>query len=189
MNFINLSFKWVGVLSPRTKTKHIVLHHRGGNGDVMSIHQDHISDKGWLGIGYHFYIRKDGRIYSGRPIDTIGAHSVGANNISIGVCFEGNFEKEDMNDTQIKAGQRLISYLRGLYPDVSIKKHNDFEQTACPGKNFPFNRIKEGERNMTVEEAIRIIKEKAGLEAETMTFLNCYKYSEALLIKLAKAMV
>ena len=188
MEIINQTFSWTGKLTPRTKTMYIVLHHRAGNGDVMSIHKDHQINRGWLGIGYHFYIRKDGCIYCGRPVEMVGAHSPDANNISVGVCFEGNFEKETMNTAQIKAGQQLISYLRSLYPGVSIKKHNDFEQTACPGKNFPFDKIKEGEKNMTVEEAVQIIKEKAGLESGTINFLLCYKYGDELLVKLAKAM-
>ena len=136
----------------------------------------------------HFYIRKNGGVYRGRPIDRVGAHCVGANNISLGICFEGNFEKETMPSVQLKAGQELISYLKSMYPNAEIKEHRNFNSTACPGKNFPFEAIKKGEATVTVEEAKKIIKEKARLENDTINFLLCYKYGEELLVKLANAM-
>ena len=71
----------------------MVLHHRAGDGDAEGIHKLH-KDRGYSGIGYHFYVRKDGKIYQGRPIETVGAHTLGANQKSIGICFEGDFEKE-----------------------------------------------------------------------------------------------
>ena len=74
MNIIEQSYKWNGSLSKRLSTKYIILHHRAGNGDVQSIHQTHLAN-GWSGIGYHFYVRKDGSVYLGRPIDT-SVHTV-----------------------------------------------------------------------------------------------------------------
>ena len=133
-------------------------------------------------------MRKDGSIYRGRPIDTVGAHTTDYNSVSIGICFEGNFENETMSSAQIKAGKKLISYLKSLYPSAEMKRHKDFNSTACPGKNFPFEDIKKGEITVTVNEAKEIIKKKAGLENDTINFLLCYKYGEELLVKLAKVM-
>ena len=65
----------------------VVLHHRAGNGTVESIHAQHLKN-GWAGIGYHFYIRKDGTVYEGRPIAYVGSHCKGNNSCSIGVCLE-----------------------------------------------------------------------------------------------------
>ncbi len=45
-----------------------------------------------------------------------------------------------------------------------------------------------GVKDMTVQEAEKIIKEKAGLDDNTMQFLKFYRYGEALLMKLAGAM-
>lgn len=39
--------------------------------------------RGFNGPGYHFYIRKDGRIVSTRPVENIGAHAKGHNATSI----------------------------------------------------------------------------------------------------------
>ena len=127
-------------------------------------------------------------MYRGRPIEIIGAHCTGKNSCSIGICFEGNFENETMTAAQLKAGKELVSYLKGLYPSAEIKRHKDFQSTACPGRNFPFEEIKKGDNVMTVNEAVEIIKNKAGLEDETIEFLLCYKYGEDLVKKLAKGM-
>ncbi len=182
-------YKWSGKLENRKTTEYIVLHHRAGDGDAESIHRLHLG-RGFLGIGYHFYIRKDGSIYKGRPLGTVGAHAVGANQKSIGVCFEGDFEKEkDMPGVQKKSGKELVSYLRGLYPKATVTSHNMVQSTACPGRHFPFDEIKEGVQEVTVDEAVEIVQAKAGLENETIEFLLCYKYGEELLVKIAQAMI
>jgi len=143
LKIIEQSYKWSGPLAKRAVTQYIILHHRAGNGDVQSIHSTHLKN-GWSGIGYHFYVRKDGSIYRGRPVEMVGAHCTNHNSKSVGICFEGNFENEKMSSAQIKAGKELISYLKDLYSSAEVKKHKDFNSTACPGKNFPFEEIKKG---------------------------------------------
>lgn len=186
---IEPDFFWNGALQKRAKTDYIILHHRAGNGNVESIHDQHLS-QGWTGIGYHFYIRKNGDIHKGRPLETIGAHTEGKNSVSVGVCFEGNYHDIDkvMPTEQLKAGQELIAYLKGIYPDAEVKGHRDFQATGCPGQYFPFEAIKKGEINMDIEKAKTILKEKTGLDDSTIQFLMFYKYGQELVIKLAKAM-
>ena len=111
-----------------------------GNGSAEDIHRIHLSN-GWAGIGYHFVVRKNGEVFRGRPIDTVGAHCTNYNSVSIGVCFEGNFETESMSEKQKNAGAELVNYLMEQFPDATVKKHRDFNSTACPGKNFPFGDI------------------------------------------------
>ena len=112
MKIINTDFKFKQKLFERNKTKYIILHHRAGNGDVRSIHNQHLN-QGWSGIGYNFYVRKDGSIFRGRPENTVGAHTPDYNSVSIGICFEGNFENEKMSSVQIESGRQLINYLKG----------------------------------------------------------------------------
>lgn len=45
--------------------------------------------RGWRGIGYHYVVGLDGRIWKGRDEETIGAHCAGHNATSIGVCYVG----------------------------------------------------------------------------------------------------
>lgn len=143
MKITETNLKFTHNLSTRTKTNYIIVHHRAGNGDVLSIHTQHIGQS-YSGIGYHYYIRKDGSIYTGRPLNTVGAHCLNYNGNSVGICFEGNFETETMGDIQKKAGAELVAHLKGIYKSAVVCRHSDFNATACPGKNFPFDEISSG---------------------------------------------
>jgi N-acetylmuramoyl-L-alanine amidase len=125
---VNLKF---GNLTKRKSTDTIFIHHAVYNGTVQGIHQMHLN-KGWSGIGYHYYVRKDGSIYIGRPDDVIGAHAYGFNNTSIGICFEGNFETDIMSEAQIKAGQKIVSLMKEKYNVKVVKGHKEVNATACP---------------------------------------------------------
>ena len=139
MNIIkhNLIF---GTLTKRKSTEQIILHHAVMNGTVDDVHRIH-KNNGFGGIGYHFYVRKDGSIYAGRPIDMIGAHARGSNFNSVGICFEGNFENETMTDAQKNAGKEIVAYVKELYGITIVKCHREVNATDCPGKNFPFEEI------------------------------------------------
>lgn len=142
MNIIetNLTF---GPLNKRESTKRMILHHVAAlKCTVYDVHRWHKS-YGWAGIGYHFFVSKDGKIYQGRPIDTVGSHAAGHNSDSIGICFEGNFEEEEMPEAQKAAGKEIVEYVKELYGITKIQKHSDVNSTACPGKNFPFKEISE----------------------------------------------
>ena len=139
INIIQPNYKWAYGATIRQKTDYIVLHHVGAIGSFTpeQIHAEHLK-KGWRGIGYNFYVRKDGTIYHGREENAAGGHTLDYNLVSIGICFEGNFEVETMTDAQKKAGQALIAYLKPKYPTAQIVRHKQLNATACPGKNFPF---------------------------------------------------
>ena len=49
--------------------------------------------RGFKGIGYHFYITKDGILYPCRPENEIGAHARHYNAHSIGICYEGGLDE------------------------------------------------------------------------------------------------
>ena len=140
LNIIEPEYKWNGTLTKRTLTDRIILHHAAGNGTAESIHKYHMS-LGWKGIAYHYYVRKDGTIYRGRPEDTVGGHTSGYNSRSIGICAEGNFETDIMSDAQRDAIRALVLDIRTRHPDTQTIKHKDVAATACPGKNYPFDYI------------------------------------------------
>lgn len=144
MNIIEKTYKWASTLSKRKSTKRIILHHaESKNCTADDIHRWHLAN-GWAGIGYHFFVRKDGSIYRGRPENKLGAHAKGANSDSIGICFEGSYMTETMPNAQLKAGQELVSYLKGKYGITKVQRHKDVCSTNCPGTNFPFDKIAKG---------------------------------------------
>lgn len=115
----------------------IILHHRCGTGDVESIHDYHKNKLKWAGIGYHYYIRFDGKLYEGRPIDYIGAHCPSNNTHSIGICFEGDFRKDKPTPEQIETCRELVATLRKEFPSIKrVLNHNDLYATQCPIVNL-----------------------------------------------------
>lgn len=132
----NLNFS---SLTPRSKVlEYIVIHHTASTAKetVEQIHNFHINNNGWAGIGYHFYIRKDGTIYRGRPEEYIGAHCENYNSVSLGICLEGNFEIEQPTEKQLQSLSELIHNLKQKYGNVQVIGHRDLNATACPGKNL-----------------------------------------------------
>lgn len=139
LNIIETAWKWASGMDTRKTTNRIVLHHAAvKEASALSIHQSHISN-GWSGIGYHYYIRKDGSIYRGRPENIKGIHAGEANDDSIGICFEGNFESDIMGEAQKNAGIALVADILDRYGNLEIIRHKDVNATACPGRNFPFD--------------------------------------------------
>ena len=183
MTIIEPNYKWAHTLAKRRETKYLILHHAAGSGiSAEEIHEMQLREHpGWAGIAYHYYVRKSGAVYRGRPEDTQGAHTLNHNYNSIGICFEGNFETDTMFAQQFAAGKALIRDILTRYPDIEIKGHKDFNATACPGKKFPlaeYQRVKAegGEEEvdiekllseMTDEQAWKLV-EKANKHAATM---------------------
>ena len=145
----NLNFK---AMSNRQTTERIILHHSASSvASAEDIHRWHLNN-GWEGAGYHFLVRKDGKVYRMRPEEKIGAHAYMNNYNSIGICFEGNFEVEEMSDVQVQSGKELVAYLKNKYGINKVQGHRDVNNTSCPGKNFKFNEIANGQATDVVIE-------------------------------------
>ena len=100
---------------------------------IRSMHKKN----GWSDIGYHYLIYLDGTVHEGRNIDISGAHCVGHNTHSIGVCYVGGVdargkEKDTRTDKQKEALVGLLKRLRTLYPNARIYGHRNFAAKACP---------------------------------------------------------
>lgn len=144
MKINEVTYNWAGTLTKRAATRRIILHHAAAvSCTAQQIHAWHLAN-GWAGIGYHFLVRKDGSVYRGRPEDTTGAHAGNHNYDSIGVCFEGSFDKEEMGEVQRQAGAALVAYLKEKYGITTVQKHSDVNATGCPGSGFPFDAIAYG---------------------------------------------
>ena len=143
MEIIETNLQFNSNHSPMKKVEGIALHHSGVTvlQSVEVIHNYHKS-KGWAGIGYHYYVRKDGSVYRGRPENMAGAHCPGVNSISIGICAEGNFSEETMSNVQKQALIELVKDIKSRYDIKWVRGHKEILSTSCPGTNFPLEEIK-----------------------------------------------
>ena len=93
--------------------------------------------RGWKGIGYHYVVDLEGKVHVGRPLDQTGAHCLGHNAHSIGVCYVGGLDAQGRPaDTrtpkQKEAIRKLIGMLQKKYPNAKVYGHRHFNNTACP---------------------------------------------------------
>ena len=178
MHIIETNWDWNGGLSRRSSIEYIALHHAEAvTCTAKQIHEWHKSN-GWSGIGYHFFVRKNGEIYRGRPLWSLGAHVQGMNNCSIGICTEGDYHNRDkvMPEAQKQAIKELVTYLKGIYPEAKIVGHREIGDSNCPGRYYPLEEMKnypyrEQEGAMTAEE-------KAKMQAIDESLTNLYKIVE-----------
>jgi len=97
--------------------------------------------RGFKGIGYHWLIHLNGRTEMGRPESEIGAHVEGWNANSIGICYVGGLDADDIDiaeDTRTEAQKHamavLVTQLLVRYPGAGVLGHRDFPKVAkaCP---------------------------------------------------------
>ena len=95
--------------------------------------------RGFNGIGYHYYITRDGVLHLTRSEAVQGAHAKKYNANSIGICYEGGLDARGKPaDTRTPAQkQTLLALLHSLkadYPDAEILGHRDLPRVAksCP---------------------------------------------------------
>lgn len=96
-------------------------------------------DRGFAGIGYHFVIRRGGRVEDGRLVEQPGAHAKGYNKNSIGVCLAGGIDKlgnseNNFTKKQFDALRRVIGRLLAQYPGAELCGHRDLPNVHkdCP---------------------------------------------------------
>lgn len=141
MNIINSNLQFNG-LTYGNNPDMIILHHaEASQCTVQDIHAWHLAN-GWAGIGYHYFVRKDGSIYTGRPENAIGSHCLHYNAHSIGICAEGEYMKEQMPVVQKQALIELGAYIKNKYGIKIVGGHKEYYQTDCPGINYPLEEIK-----------------------------------------------
>lgn len=156
------------------KLKHLVIHTSDSAwGDVTEITKWHIA-KGWTTIGYHYVITNpyptyndlkkktpqlafNGKVCLGRDTDhdgdvdeEIGAHTLGYNTKSIGICLIG--KKGVYTDAQILSVIALCTRLCIKYniPVANVIGHYESASGKAEGKTCPDMEMNEFRRKLSV---------------------------------------
>lgn len=132
----------------------IVIHCSDSNfGDSHLISTWH-EKRGFKTIGYHYVILNgiltpqgvydkslDGQLEVGRSLEMAGAHTLGYNRNSVGICLIG---RTVFSLNQLKCLFELIVMLRGVFPEIAVKRvqgHNELtSKKTCP--NFDVQNIR-----------------------------------------------
>jgi N-acetylmuramoyl-L-alanine amidase len=131
-------------MTDRKSTKHLVLHCSAtrpamdvGAADIRRWHQA----QGWRDIGYHYVIRRNGRVEKGRSEQSVGAHVARYNSASLGICLVGGVKQNDFTvpednftPEQWASLRELLAVLVRKYPSAKVIGHRDFPgvNKACP---------------------------------------------------------
>lgn len=143
----------------RRRWQFIVVHNSGtrqGNARVFDYYHRHVR-RMQNGLAYHFVIGNgtstgNGQVEVGdrwrRQINGGHVHSDYLNNISLGICLVGDFNRGQPTRAQLDACEELIRYLRercgktdrGAIP---VRPHREMNPprwpTDCPGDDFPYS--------------------------------------------------
>ena len=143
----------------RSRWQYIVVHNSGtrqGNAAAFDYYHRRIR-RMQNGLAYHFVIGNgtstgNGQIEVGdrwrRQINGGHVHSDYLNNIALGICLVGDFNRDQPTRAQLDCCEELIRYLRQRcgkvgdhYPNV--KPHREMNPprwaTDCPGDAFPYS--------------------------------------------------
>lgn len=128
-------------MNKRTKTNYIVVHCAATKpsmdttaADIDRWHRE----RGWLKIGYHFVIRRNGEIEEGRKVDEVGAHASGYNSSSVSICLigglseDGTSSENNFTEEQWESFGAVIDTLTNKYPNAKVIGHNDISKKDCP---------------------------------------------------------
>lgn len=135
----------------------IVIHHTAARGSTVEsvdrFHRRKFGDPD--GIEYHFLIgngrrMKEGWIGLGRwPLQKRSIHLFHPDRApdAVTVSLVGNFEEDELSERQYQATLRLVVALADGYDiapaRITTHRRVDRGLTACPGKNFPYERLLE----------------------------------------------
>ncbi|WYM31330.1 lysozyme [Citrobacter phage Citrof5] len=126
--------------TPRKETNAIFVHCAATKPSqdvgVREIRQWH-KEKGWLDIGYHFVIRRDGTLEAGREQSAVGSHVANYNHDSVGVCLVGGIDDKgkfaaNFTPAQMSMLRSLLVTLQAQYPGAVLRAHHDVAPKACP---------------------------------------------------------
>ena len=133
------------------RPRRITIHHsamyfrdtrpRAAAAQIGKIQREHMQNRDYGDIGYHFLIDPSGRIWEGRELRYQGAHASGSNNIgNIGICLLGNFMRKRQDgqgptNAQVQSMEQLVIQMMRQYRfgGDALFCHSDFKNTACPG--------------------------------------------------------
>lgn len=99
--------------------------------NIETIADWHIK-RGFSGIGYHYFISKDGKIHNGRNLENVPAAQEGHNTGSIAICLHG-LNKDRFTEEQFASLRDLCGQINKAYNGkITFHGHKEVAKKDCP---------------------------------------------------------
>lgn len=98
----------------------IVLHSTEKHSTYESLYNLHTQTYGWKGVGYHIFIT-NGRAYQSRDLGREGAHCLGLNFNSIGLCI--NTKDLEPSETDKQLARYIVEKIKSKYGFLQMISH------------------------------------------------------------------
>lgn len=146
----------------KRRWRYIVVHNSGtrqGNAKAFEYYHKHVR-KMQNGLAYHFVIGNgsssgNGQVEIGnrwrRQINGGHVHSDYLNNIALGICLVGDYNRDRPTEKQLASLDELIRYLRQRVGRIDrqnaiVRAHRQINPprwpTDCPGDRFPYSYLR-----------------------------------------------
>lgn len=152
---------------------------------LMSIDPVHLESRGILSKAeYHYIVARNGRlIRCANDFDLLGHCGSVRNNDTIGISCEGNFLFQKPTNRQYETLFKITATLVRQYAirTNQLLRHKDVMATACPGLNFPYEKLQ-----TDIREALQVKPDvymfKAGSRDVILEFPDAQTYQVRKLI-------
>lgn len=171
--YVNTQEEMIAELRSSTREITTVIAHWTGTYTNQDIGAEEVNnwhvDRGWAGCGYHYLIRRDGKLQRGRPLNRQGAHAGNTdrdfNPYSIGIAMVGGYNcpsgtvsphryisAESLTAAQMKTYEMFMDLFYQVHPGGQAFGHVDVDNKGLLDPGFDvaeYVRIKFGKYNLT----------------------------------------
>lgn len=126
---------------PRRETLAIILHDSHTGPSLVASYpflEVHGRTLGFLTVGYHWAIDRDGYLQSFREQHQVGSHAPGRNHDTVGICLMGGLNgdgvrEDNFTQDQMVSLKALVQGIRYVHGEIPLLGHSELHRKShCP---------------------------------------------------------
>jgi N-acetylmuramoyl-L-alanine amidase len=140
------------------KVEKLIIHHSLTKDQIVAdwpaITRYHVEVKKFKANGYHWGIETVNNaivLQKGRPENMVGAHTIGMNDKSLGICVVGNYDLAPPSEAVLNRLADLCALKCREYklrPEDIEPHHKYASYKTCPGTKFPMDKLRQKVKNL-----------------------------------------
>lgn len=121
-------------------------------------------------VGYHYVIEWDGTITQTRGNNEEGAHCIGMNKSSIGICFMGNGDVHLPSPEQVKSFKELYTSLSKEFGlnKYDLEPHRKYANKSCHGSKLSDTFF----QDLIIEDSRKSLRQKIHMLKQIVSLLQ-----------------